>query len=110
LIRIGKKAPMKVMNTMLCSADANSRMAIGIHATAGIGRSTSSGGQSAWPARRKRPIKRPSVVASTAAIEKPRKTRRTLFATCSTNLGAVRTSSAASTTSLGAGMFSKRKK
>jgi hypothetical protein len=47
LSRIGNSAPMNVMNIMLISDEGNIRMASGIHATAGIGRKTSSGGRTA---------------------------------------------------------------
>src|SRR5262249_35985071 len=110
LSKIGKKAPMKVMNTMLCSAEANSRMASGIQATAGMGRKISSGGGSDGGAPRKRSGNEPRSTQSPAASEKPRKLRRTLLPTCAATLGAAYSSANAAATSVGAGMFSKRKK
>ena len=44
LSRIGKKAPMKVMKTMLASLFGHSMIDIGTQAIAGIGRSTSTTG------------------------------------------------------------------
>lgn len=64
---MGNSAPMNVMNTMLPSDDGNIRIASGIHATAGIGRSTSSGGSSVSRTQRRRPINRPRTMPTAAA-------------------------------------------
>ena len=57
LSRIGKNAPMKVIKIMLSSELGNIRIASGIHATAGIGRSTSSGDMKRSAAKRTRPTR-----------------------------------------------------
>ncbi|MNP78897.1 hypothetical protein D3C76_1766180 [compost metagenome] len=50
---------MNVMNTIDSSDDGNIRIARGIHATAGIGRRTSSGGKNKSSAHLERPMARP---------------------------------------------------
>ena len=67
LSRMGKSAPVKVMNTIDSSDDGNIRIASGIQATAGIGRSTSSGGNRVSSAHVERPINSPSATPNTAA-------------------------------------------
>ncbi|MNN07809.1 hypothetical protein D3C81_1206440 [compost metagenome] len=59
LSRIGNRAPVKVMNTIDSSDEGNIRIARGIHATAGIGRSTSRGGSKRSSAHFERPMARP---------------------------------------------------
>ncbi|MCY1558035.1 hypothetical protein D9M68_949370 [compost metagenome] len=67
LSRIGNSAPVKVMNTIDSSDEGNIRMARGIQATAGIGRSTSSGGSRLSSAHFERPMARPSSTPTRAA-------------------------------------------
>jgi hypothetical protein len=58
---------VKVMNTIDSSDDGNIRIASGIQATAGIGRSTSSGGSSVSSAHFERPMARPSAMPMKSA-------------------------------------------
>ncbi len=67
LSRIGNSAPVKVMKIIEASDEGNIRIARGIQATAGIGRSTSSGGSSKASAQAERPIARPRAMPSAAA-------------------------------------------
>ncbi|MNV57978.1 hypothetical protein D3C71_1503350 [compost metagenome] len=55
------------MNTIDSSDDGNIRIASGIHATAGIGRSTSKGGSKVSSAHFQRPIDNPRATPNTAA-------------------------------------------
>ncbi|MNT84448.1 hypothetical protein D3C72_2244600 [compost metagenome] len=64
---MGNRAPVKVMNTMDSSDEGNIRIARGIQATAGIGRSTSSGGSRLSSAHFERPMARPSSTPTRAA-------------------------------------------
>jgi hypothetical protein len=103
--RIGNSAPMNVMNTIDSSDDGNIRIASGIQATAGIGRSISSGGSSTSSSRRERPMTRPSPMPATPAAAKPANTRHTLAFRCSASLGDSTSVVAASSTSFGDGTF-----
>ena len=58
---------MKVMKIIDISDEVKIRIESGIQATAGIGRSSSSGGSSRSDAARERPIAMPSAIPSSAA-------------------------------------------
>ena len=107
LSRIGNSAPTKVMKIMLPSDDGNIRMASGIHATAGMGRSTSSGGSSSRSASGRRPISSPSDTPSVAASPKPAPTRSRLLDRCGHSLGDWASCQAACSTSAGVGVLAK---
>ena len=66
------------MKTMLSSFVGHSMIDIGTQAIAGIGRSTSTSGNTAWRNRTNRPMARPSGTATTLATAKPMKMRRQL--------------------------------
>ena len=66
---IGNRAPMKVMKMIEPSSVGSSRIASGIQATAGIGRSSSMYGETMSRISRERPMSRPSVMPSATAIE-----------------------------------------
>jgi hypothetical protein len=76
--RIGKNAARNVMNTMPCSLLGNSRIAIGTIAMAGIGRSTSSGGDTRSPVSADRPTATPIATPASAASAKPIRIRARL--------------------------------
>ncbi|MNF17938.1 hypothetical protein D3C80_2217390 [compost metagenome] len=67
--RIGNKAPVKVMKTIDSSDEGNIRIARGIQATAGIGRSTSRGGSNKSSAHFERPMARPRATPMTRAAK-----------------------------------------
>jgi hypothetical protein len=75
LNRIGKKAPKKMMNAADLMPIPNQKMAIGIHARGGIGRTISTRGFKSSLRTIDHPIKTPSGTAITIAIEKPYRTR-----------------------------------
>ena len=79
---IGKNAPSVVMNTMLDRSVGQSMMLIGTHATAGIGRNSSMGGNKVSSASPKRPMSKPSPTPSTVAIAKPSQMRSRLARMC----------------------------
>jgi len=73
LRRIGKKAPMKVIKIILPSGLTNMSIAKGIHATAGIGLSTSSGDINMSAISLDLPTNSPRLTARRAARPKPGK-------------------------------------
>ncbi|GAA3398803.1 hypothetical protein GCM10017752_64060 [Streptomyces roseoviridis] len=75
----GKKAAVKVMNTMPCSLVGSSRMATGTSAMAGTGRTTSTSGPSRSAAHRDRATAVPTATPITAASAKPTRIRRRLW-------------------------------
>ncbi len=74
----GKKAAAKVMKTIPCSLEGNSRIATGTSAMAGTGRSTSSSGPSRSSAIRDRATAVPTATPEAAASAKPDTIRRRL--------------------------------
>jgi len=66
------------MNTMLDRSVGQSMMLIGTHATAGIGRNSSIGGNKVSSATANHPMARPSPTPSTVAMAKPSQMRSRL--------------------------------
>src|SRR5476649_657598 len=105
LSKIGNSAPMNVMNIMLISDDGNIRIASGIHATAGMGRSTSSDGSTVSSNARYRLMARPKPIPTIDAALNPTSTLMMLASRCIGSLGECSRCQNACATSVGAGTF-----
>src|SRR5689334_11044004 len=92
---------------MLSSGFGNMRTARGIQATAGIGRSSSSGGIRMLLASLERPTVKPIATANTAAEPNPANTRPILLTKWLWNFGDWIKLTPAAQTAEGAGTFSK---
>ena len=96
------------MKTMLSSFDGHSMIDIGTQAIAGIGRNTSATGNTNSRISRKRPITRPSGMATTLASMKPIRMRRQLSAEWAKNFGSLNARAARSSTCSGDGTLRNR--
>src|SRR6267378_692717 len=92
---------------MLSSGLGNMSTARGIQATAGIGRSNSSGGIRTLLASRERPTAKPIAIANMVAEPNPPNTRPILLTKWLWNFGDCTRFTPAAQTTLGAGIFSK---
>src|SRR3984893_5747502 len=92
---------------MLSSGLGNMSTARGIQATAGIGRSNSSGGIRTLLASRERPTAKPIAIATMVAEPNPANTRPILLTKWLWNFGDCTRFRAAAQTAVGAGTFSK---